>query len=95
MHIENANDVLLVRWETQGIAFSLSCPHQNTALRWSEGDKRFICPKHKSNYTPTGGFIEGRATRGMDRLAISKDGNDVVVTDPVAWSPATLMLLLD
>ncbi len=77
--IDKENEVILVRWEKQVFAFSLSCPHQNTALRWSEPDKRFICPKHKSNYTPTGGFIEGRATRGMDRLAITKSGNDVIV----------------
>ena len=79
VQIDKANEVILVRWEKQVYAFSLSCPHQNTALRWSEPDKRFICPKHKSNYTPTGGFIEGRATRGMDRLAITRDGGDVVV----------------
>jgi Rieske Fe-S protein len=81
VQIDKANEVILVRWEKQVYAFNLSCPHQNTALRWSEPDKRFICPKHKSNYTPTGGFIEGRATRGMDRLGITKEGNDAVV-DP-------------
>lgn len=79
VQIDKANEVILVRWEKQVYAFSLSCPHQNTALRWSEPDKRFICPKHKSNYTPTGGFIEGRATRGMDRLGITKAGAEVAV----------------
>ena len=79
VQIDKANEVILVRWEGHVFAFSLSCPHQNTALRWSEPDKRFICPKHKSNYTPTGGFIEGRATRGMDRLGITRAGAEVVV----------------
>ncbi len=83
VQIDKANEVILVRWEGKLAAFALSCPHQNTSLRWSESDKRFICPKHKSNYTPMGGFIEGRATRGMDRLAIKRVGNEVEV-DPEA-----------
>ena len=79
--IDRDNEVILARWQGQVIAFSLACPHQNTTLRWNDAEKRFQCPKHKSQYTPTGGFIDGRATRGMDRLAIKKDGAQVVV-DP-------------
>lgn len=79
VHIDHENDVSLVRWERAVYAFNLSCPHQNTALRWNQSDHRFQCPEHKSKYRPDGQFIEGRATRGMDRLAVKRDGNNVVV----------------
>ena len=46
-------------------------------------------------------FIEGRATRGMDRLAVKRDGANVVVdldrlikqdVDPAGWSAAVVSL---
>jgi nitrite reductase/ring-hydroxylating ferredoxin subunit len=98
-HIDSDNDVILVRWEHAVYAFNLSCPHQNTALRWNNADHRFQCPRHKSKYRPNGEFIEGRATRGMDRLAIKRDGANVVVdldvmfkqdVDPAGWNAAVV-----
>ena len=77
--IDRDNEVILVRWKGELYAFALSCPHQNTALKWFANDGRFQCPKHKSKYQPDGTFISGRATRNMDRFAIRKDGKNVVV----------------
>ena len=79
VQIDKDNEVILVRWQNAVYAFNLSCPHQQTALRWHQGASQFQCPKHKSKYTPNGDFISGRATRGMDRLAIKRQGNSVVV----------------
>ena len=70
--IDKQNEVILVRWQSAIYAFALSCPHQNTALRWEDDNKQFQCPKHHSKYRPDGSFIEGRATRGMDRYAITR-----------------------
>ena len=79
--IDKGNEVILVRWKGQVYAFALSCPHQNTALRWlDDPDSRFQCPKHKSKYQPDGTFISGKATRNMDRFAIRKNGKNVVVS---------------
>jgi Rieske Fe-S protein len=77
--IDRDNEVILVRWKGMLYAFALSCPHQNTALKWLPDDGRFQCPKHKSKYQPDGTFISGRATRNMDRFALRKDGKNVVV----------------
>ena len=99
--IDRDAEVILVRWQGKAYAFALSCPHQNTALRWLEHDGRFQCPKHKSKYRPDGTFIEGRATRGMDRFAVHRDGETVVVEtgrllkqteEPAAWEGAVLRL---
>jgi Rieske Fe-S protein len=77
--IDKENEVILVRWQSAIYAFALSCPHQNTALHWQEQDKQFQCPKHHSKYRPDGTFVEGRATRGMDRYAVSNTATGVVV----------------
>lgn len=79
VQIDKKNEVILVRWQNTVYAFNLSCPHQNTALRWNDGAKEFQCPKHKSKYTPSGSFISGRATRGMDRFAIQRSGASVMI----------------
>jgi Rieske Fe-S protein len=80
--IDRDNEVILVRYKDEVFAFNLSCPHQNTALRWNESDMRFQCPKHHSQYQPDGEFITGRATRNMDRLAIRRDPSNTILVDP-------------
>lgn len=97
--IDRGSEVILARWQGYVYAFSLACPHQNTALRWSERDGRFQCPRHKSKYSPDGSFISGRATRGMDRFAVRREEAMVVVDlgdlrresdDRAAWAAAAL-----
>src|SRR5438067_13605693 len=97
--IDKENEVILVRSQNAIYAFALSCPHQNTALRWEEDNKQFQCPKHHSKYRPDGTFIEGRATRGMDRYAISRSATGLAVdvdkvfeqeADEKEWATAVL-----
>jgi nitrite reductase/ring-hydroxylating ferredoxin subunit len=99
--IDKKNEVILVRWQGAVYAFNLSCPHQNTALRWDDRDKGFACPKHHSRFQPNGDYIEdsGRATRNMDRFAIVRDGAAVRVDvdrlfeadkDVAEWSAAQI-----
>lgn len=77
--IDRDESVIVGNFSGRAYAFSLACPHQNTALRWEAADHRFQCPKHHSRYQPDGTFIDGRATRGMDRFAIRRDGEQLVV----------------
>jgi len=77
--IDKANALILARHDGKVYVFSLACPHQNTAIRWYEKENQFECPKHHSKYRPDGTFIEGRATRGLDRYGVRKDGTTVVV----------------
>lgn len=77
--IDQENEVILVRSANHIYAFSLSCPHENTALRWRAQDQRFQCPRHESKYQPDGTFMSGRATRNMDRFAIRRDAQKVIV----------------
>jgi len=97
--IDRENQIILVRNQGSVYAFNLACPHENTALRWRKNDGRFQCPRHESKYRPDGTFIEGRATRNMDRFAVRRDGDKVVVNvdvlyrsdeTPTEWAAACL-----
>jgi nitrite reductase/ring-hydroxylating ferredoxin subunit len=101
VQIDKENEVILSRVGIQVYAFALACPHQNTALRWEADDNRFQCPKHKSRYRADGSFIEGRATRSMDRYAVKLANNQIVVDidkviqedmDKAAWQQAVVTL---
>lgn len=100
--IDKANEVILVRHAGHVFAFALSCPHQNTALRWvNDEGGRFECPKHHSKYQADGTFVSGRATRSMDRLPIRREGDQVLVSvdrmirqdqAPAEWESASVGL---
>ena len=96
--IDKTSQVIVVRYQTHLYAFNLACPHQNQMLRWLPKDNRFQCPKHDSKYQPNGTFMNGRATRNMDRLAVRVEGAELVVNvdkmfqsdkDPAGWAGAT------
>lgn len=99
--IDHANEVIVVRWLQKAYAFNLACPHQHTALRWQPEDAQFQCPKHHSRYQPDGEFVSGRATRGMDRFAVRRDGTNLIVDvsqffqqdkNPAQWAAAVVAL---
>ena len=101
--VDKGNEVIIVRWQDAVFAFALSCPHQNTALRWDDRDRGFQCPKHHSRFQMNGDYIEGsgRSTRNMDRFAIARDGVGVSVdldklyqedTDSAEWAAAVVHL---
>jgi nitrite reductase/ring-hydroxylating ferredoxin subunit len=83
--VDKENGVLIARVGSNVFAFSLACPHQNTALRWDDKDHQFRCPKHKSQYQPDGAFIAGKATRGLDRFAVRRDGAELAVNLDVLY----------
>jgi nitrite reductase/ring-hydroxylating ferredoxin subunit len=102
--IDKKNEVILVRWLGTVYAFNLACPHQNTVLKWDDKDKEFSCPKHHSRFKIDGAYIEdsGRATRNMDRFAITRDGANVRVNldqlyeadkDTTEWAAATVKVV--
>jgi nitrite reductase/ring-hydroxylating ferredoxin subunit len=99
--IDREGQVIVVRHQNRVYAFALACPHENTALRWRQQDVRFQCPRHESKYQPDGTFISGRATRNMDRFAVRREGDTIVVDvnrwfrsdqQSTQWAAAVVML---
>ena len=77
--IDRDNGVIIVRYDGKVFAFNLSCPHENAAIRWKPAVNRFECSRHDSRYEPNGTYTSGRATRNMDRFALRRNGDTIVV----------------
>jgi nitrite reductase/ring-hydroxylating ferredoxin subunit len=101
VNVDHDAQVIVARFEGHVYVFSLSCPHQNNAVKWLPSDHRFQCTKHDSQYQPDGIHTSGRATRNMDRYVIRRDGDSVVVDlhrwvqsdkDPAGWAAAGITL---
>ena len=99
--VDRDNGVILVRYQGRMFAFNLSCPHENAAVRWKAAVNRFECSRHDSRYEPNGTYTSGRATRNMDRFALRRSGDTVVVdvsrliqsdTSKAQWDAAVLLL---
>jgi Rieske Fe-S protein len=99
VNIDRRAQVIVTRYHGELYVFSLACPHQNAAVKWVAKANRFQCTKHDSEYQPDGVYETGHATRNLDRYAIKRDGNDVVVDlhhwfqsdkDPAGWAAAKI-----
>jgi Rieske Fe-S protein len=99
--IDRGNGVIIVRHQGKIFAFNLSCPHENAAVRWKAAVNRFECSRHDSRYQPDGTYTSGRATRNMDRFALKRNGDTVVVdvskliqsdANKAEWDTAALQL---
>ncbi len=99
--VDRDNGVIIVRFQGKVYAFNLSCPHENAAVRWKPAVNRFECSRHDSKYDPGGVYTSGRATRNMDRFALKRSGDTIVVdvsrfiqsdTQKAQWEGAALTL---
>ena len=98
--IDEPNEIIVARVGGVAMAFVLECPHRGTNITWQAARSRFYCPKHRSTFQPNGTLIGGRAERGLDRYAIRREGNELVVntaakvrsTDAAGWTAAQVTL---
>lgn len=97
--IDRTNRLILIRYRGMVHACSLECPHKGTMVQWEPQNARFYCPKHKSTFQPEGTRIQGKAPRGLDRYAVTLQGNNVVVdtsslidgqADAAEWAAAAV-----
>jgi nitrite reductase/ring-hydroxylating ferredoxin subunit len=99
--VDRTTGLMLVRAAGKVYAFSMTCPHERAAVKWVPKDNRFSCTKHDSKYRADGTYISGRATRGLDRFPIRRDGTNVLINldavfrfdkDPDGWQKAVITL---
>jgi nitrite reductase/ring-hydroxylating ferredoxin subunit len=99
--VDREHGVIVARYLDHVMAFNLSCPHENAAIRWKPALGRFECSRHDSAYSPAGVYTSGRATRNLDRFAVRTQGTSIVVDvsrliqsdlQRPAWELATLDL---
>ena len=99
--IDEANELILVRWQGRAYAFSSRCTHRGAKLQWRAGEGRVFCPRHKARFRPDGAHDSGRQTRDLDRYDIRRRGDALVIdfgalrradADPTAWAGAVVRL---
>jgi cytochrome b6-f complex iron-sulfur subunit len=79
----------LAGMEAGVIALYQKCPHLGCRVPQCETSQWFECPCHGSQYNQVGEKKGGPAPRGMDRFAMSVDGNNLTVdTGTVIQGPA-------
>ncbi len=77
---DDVEGIVIVRRGELAWALLATCPHKAVVkIKWQGGENRFQCPKHESRYEADGTFIEGKATRNLDRLPVKKDGKELLV----------------
>lgn len=77
--VDEANEVIIARWQNRVYAFSLKCPHRGSRLEWRASEQRVYCPKHKARFQPDGAHASGRASRDLDRYGVTRDAASLVV----------------
>jgi menaquinol-cytochrome c reductase iron-sulfur subunit len=60
--------------------FSPVCPHLGGRYEWIDGQSKFHCPLHGSEFTKTGARISGPAQRGLDPLPLRQMNRRAQVT---------------
>src|SRR5438552_17841927 len=67
--------------EEKLVALSTSCTHLGCIPNWLAGEQKFKCPCHGSGYYMTGVNFEGPTPRPLERFAIFKDPDGLIVVD--------------
>jgi cytochrome b6-f complex iron-sulfur subunit len=62
-------------------ALSTTCTHLGCTPNWLEGEKKFKCPCHGSGFKITGVNFEGPAPRPLERYAIRKTDDGLIIVD--------------
>lgn len=95
--VDDANDVIIARYQGRCYAFSIKCPHRGARLEWRAGESRIFCPKHKARFLPDGAHDSGRGSRDLDRFDVRRQGGQLMVDlqavrradqDAAAWKEA-------
>jgi cytochrome b6-f complex iron-sulfur subunit len=60
-------------------ALSTICTHLGCNPNWLPSDRKFKCPCHGSGFQISGINFEGPAPRPLERFAIRKDGDQIIV----------------
>jgi cytochrome b6-f complex iron-sulfur subunit len=73
----------LVNTDAGLLAISSTCTHLSCLVEWDALGGQYVCPCHGSRFAGNGRYLEGPASRSLDRYVIRlvKDGQPLVETD--------------
>lgn len=61
-------------------AVAQACTHQGTPVAYNSSSNLFVCPLHGSEFSTSGGVVQGPATSPLKKYSISISGNTMTVT---------------
>lgn len=61
------------------VVYSPICPHLGCGYRWSEEQRKFLCPCHNSVFALDGRVLSGPAPRPLDTLPTKVEGDRLFV----------------
>jgi cytochrome b6-f complex iron-sulfur subunit len=79
-----SNGIILVRIGAGNVASSftavqVACTHEGTTIAYNNGQSRFICPLHGSQFSQTGQVILGPAAVSLQKYTVNITGNTLTV----------------
>lgn len=60
-------------------AVSQACTHEGTAVEYQPAQQNFHCPNHGSNFSKTGGVLNGPASSALRKYNTELNGNNLRV----------------
>jgi cytochrome b6-f complex iron-sulfur subunit len=80
-----SNGVIVVRLAAANVlasftAVQVACTHQGTAIAYNEGQHRFICPAHGSEFSDSGQVLVGPAVLPLQEYTVSVDTTTLTVS---------------
>lgn len=67
---ENADEILAV---------NPTCTHRGCLVEWQSDETAFVCPCHDAKFTPDGAVVGGPAEAPLTTLAVTLDGDSIMV----------------
>lgn len=61
-------------------AVAQACTHEGASINFDDSSKLFVCPLHGSEFSTSGGVVQGPATSPLKKYSISISGNTMTVT---------------
>jgi cytochrome b6-f complex iron-sulfur subunit len=80
----------LVTTDRGFLALHKACTHLDCLCDWDEQNREFVCPCHGSRFAEDGTYLQGPATRSLDRFVVqvkAPTGEIVAETDPASGAP--------
>lgn len=80
-----SNGIILVRIAAGNAvssftAVQVACTHEGNSINYNANQGIFICPAHGSEFSKSGGLIQGPATTSLKQYGITIAGNILTVT---------------
>lgn len=77
----STRDVIVAKTAAGGyVALQAPCTHQGTAVYFSQGQSRFICPNHNAIFDVGGAVLSGPAPRPLKQYTVAQTGTTLRIT---------------